>query len=123
MGDDTRSKLIAVGAEALAEALLELASRNDRAAGMVQRLLASPEEAVGFYWDRLENVASLPKRGGFIDWRHSGEYADDLFDLLLDLEAANPEPRTGVEGVAALFAAFEPIIEACDDSSAIARSQ
>lgn len=117
MGDNTRSKLIAVGAEALADALLELASRHDRAADMVQRLLASPQEAVGLYRDRLESVTSSSRRRGFIDWRHSGEYADDLCDLLLDLEASNPDPRTGIEGMAAFFAAFEPIIEACDDSS------
>lgn len=116
MGKDTRSRLIAVGAEALADALMELASRNDRAAEMVQRLLVSPGEAIGFYRDRLESVASLSEKGGFIGWRRSGEYADDLFDLLLDLEAAGPDPRTGVESVAAFFAAFEPIIEACDDS-------
>jgi len=112
-----RSNLIAVGAEALADALLELASRNDGAAYAVERLLTPPREAIGSFRSRLESVASLSERGGFIDWRHSGEYADDLFDLLSDLRAADPDPRTGVESVAVFFAAFEHIIEACDDSS------
>jgi len=117
MGDDTRSKLIAVGAEKLADALLELATRSERAADSVQRLLASPEEAIGIYRDRLESAVSLSKRGGFVSWQHSEEYAEDLFDLLLDLEAADPDPRTGVKSIASFFAAFEPIIQACDDSS------
>lgn len=117
MGKGRRAKLIAVGAEALADALLELASRHDDADDMLRRLLASPQEATKFFNDRLESVASLSRRGHFVDWRHAKEYAYDLYDLLLDLEAANPDPRTGVEDVAAFIAAFESIIEACDDSS------
>jgi hypothetical protein len=117
MGKDTRTKLIAVGAEALADALLQLASTSDRAAAEVDRLLMSPEEATGGFRDRLEEIVQYVNREGFISWRPSGNFADDIFELLLSLETANPDPRTGVELVAAFFAAFESVIEACDDSS------
>ncbi len=117
MGDDTRSKLVAVGAEGLADVLLELASRHDDAADMLQRLLASPEENQTQFGDNLEHLASLADRGRFIDWRHSSQYAMEVADVLQDLEAAEPDPRTGVESVAAFFKEFERIIEACDDSS------
>lgn len=117
MDDDTRSKLIDIGAESLADALLEMASRHDDAAEMVGRLLASPEGNLRRFQDNLEGLASLTDRRHFIDWRYTAEYAMDCCDLLQDLEAANPDPRTGVENVAAFFSAFGPIIEACDDSS------
>lgn len=117
MDDDTRARLIAAGAEALAEVLMELASRHDDAAGMLQRLLASPEENQTRFEENLRRLRSLADRGHFVDWRQSSEYAMDVADVLHDLEVSEPDPRIGVEGVAAFFSAFESIIEACDDSS------
>ncbi len=117
MDDDTRARLIAAGAEALAEVLMDLASRHDDAASMLQRLLASPEENQTRFEENLRRLASLDDRGRFIDWRYSSEYAMDVADVLHDLEVSEPDPRIGVEGVAAFFSAFESIIEACDDSS------
>lgn len=117
MDDDTRTRLIAVGAEALADTLLELASRNDRAAGKVQRLLASPEDNLAIFRHGLEDLAALAGRGRFVEWRQVSQYAMEVADVLLDLESAEPDPSTGVGCVADFFETFEPIIEACDDSS------
>lgn len=117
MGDDTRARLIAVGVEALADALMDLASRHDDAADMLQRLLASPKENLAGFRSGLEDLASQARRGRFVEWRQVSEYAMEVADVLLDLEAAEPDPSTGIECVADFFEAFEPIIEACDDSS------
>ncbi len=117
MDEKTRSELIAAGAEALAGALLQLASRHDDAAEMVARLLASPGENFDRFRARLEELGELRDRGEFYDWREVNGLAMEIRDALDELAAAEPTPREGVEAVAELFAAFKPIIESCDDSN------
>ena len=95
MGKDTRSLLIAVGAEALADALLKLASRHDDADDMVQRLLASPKDNQTQFGENLKRLASLADRGRFIDWRHSSQYAMEVADVLQLSAVSLPSAHSG----------------------------
>lgn len=98
----------------MADALLELARRDDAASDMVERLTALPEENVrGF---KL-GLAGLKRSRRFIDWRESREFARRLDGLLDDLEAGVKDPWTGVELIGKFFEADGSVFGRCDDSN------
>jgi len=114
MDEDRKRKLKSQGAERLADALLELARRDDAAGDMVERLTALPEENVrGF---KL-GLAGLKRSRRFIDWRESREFARRLDGLLDDLEAGVKDSWTGVELVGKFFEADGGVFGRCDDSN------
>jgi hypothetical protein len=116
MTSKLRSSLIAAGAEALADALLELASRHDDAAQMVQRMLASPEENMARFREGFTDLLTEEGSGRFFEWNESEIYANMLSDLLRDLEAAQPEPCAGLDEVAAFYRSFESTMNICHDA-------
>lgn len=107
-------KLIKLGSDVLATALLDLANYNEAADAVVERLLASPKENAKSFKKRL---SSLKRRRHFISWGESGAYARDLAGLLRALEASESDPKAGVESVAAFYEADAQIFDMCDDSS------
>jgi len=109
-----RERLTQVGPERLADALLELAARNDEVDDMVKRVTASPMENTRRFKAKL---AGLKRARRFIDWRGASGFARELEDMLADLEAGVDDPKTGVEMVAAFFEVDQHIFEQCDDSS------
>jgi hypothetical protein len=111
---DRRKKLIALGAEVLADGLLELAERVEVVDDLVERLIATPKENIQRYKEKL---AELKRRQYFISWKESAAFAHELEMLLADLESGVDDPRTGVELVAAFYEADNTIFEMCDDSS------
>jgi len=113
MNEDRKDRLIELGAEALAEALLELESRNDAAHDVVERMLATSQENVKRFKSKLVRL----KRGErFVSWRESADLAHRLESLLDDLRAGVEDPRTGVELLASFFESDKAIMEGCDDS-------
>jgi len=112
--DNLRERLIQLGSERLADALLELAVRSDGADDMVKRMTASPMENAKRFKAKL---AGLKRTRRFIDWRGASGFARELEDMLADLEAGVDDPETGVETVAAFFEADQHVFEQCDDSS------
>ncbi len=112
--DNPRERLIQVGSERLADALLELAARSDEADDMVKRVTASPTENTRRFKAKL---AGLKRARRFIDWRGASGFARELEDMLADLESGVDDPETGVGMVAAFFEADQHIFEQCDDSS------
>ena len=110
---DRRKKLTALGAEALADALLELAERVEVVDNLVERLIATPKENIQRYKEKL---AELKHRQYFISWRESAAFAHELEMLLSDLASGVDDPRTGVELVAAFYRADGDILDQCDDS-------
>ncbi|MGY4707853.1 DUF6880 family protein [Candidatus Bipolaricaulota sp. J31] len=117
MGDsEDKARLISLGAERLADALLKLARRSGEALEEVRHLLASPEENL----QRFRKKLAWLKRGRkFYDWRGSYELAAELEEILEDLRAAAPDPREGLELLAAFYACDRRTPERCDDSDGV----
>ncbi len=109
-----KQRLAAVPVEDLAEALLDLAVRSEVAHATVERLIATPDEAVSRFKSQL---AAIRRRRRFIDWRGASDFAYELSVLLDGLRDGVQEARTGVELAVSFFKADGAIMEQCDDSS------
>ncbi|PID55596.1 MAG: hypothetical protein CSA11_12045 [Chloroflexi bacterium] len=114
MTDSRRQKLIDLGAEALADALLNIAVHSGEADNLIERLIATPEENAQRFKKKL---SSLKRSTRFIDWRGASGFARGLEMLLQDLKSGVDDPLTGIELVAAFYEADSTIFEMCDDSS------
>ena len=106
-------RLMDVGEEALVQALLDLATRSDAAEAMIQRLIATPEEAVAQVKKKL---TSLKRSQRFIDWREVGDFANELDDLLDNLKSTISDPLTGLKLVVTFLETDSNVFERCDDS-------
>ncbi len=114
MNNKHKQKLIALGADALADALLNLAVHSDEADDLIERLIATPKENVQRFKKKLSGLKHSRR---FIDWRGASSFARELEMLLQDLKSGVDDPLTGVELVAAFYEADNTIFEMCDDSS------
>lgn len=114
MADDRKQKLINLGADALADALLNLAVHSDEADDLIEQLIATPKENVQRFKRKLSGLKHSRR---FIDWRGAASFARELEMLLQDLKSGVDDPITGVELVAAFYEADNTIFEMCDDSS------
>ncbi|MBU4318201.1 MAG: hypothetical protein KKF30_13135 [Proteobacteria bacterium] len=114
MTNDRKQKLIDLGADALADALLDLAVHSEAADDLIERLIATPKENVQRFKKKL---SSLKRSRRFIDWRGAAGFGRELEMLLQDLKSGVNDPFTGVELVAAFYEADNTIFEMCDDSS------
>lgn len=114
MTESRKQKLIDLGAEALAKALLNLAVHSDEADDLIEQLIATPKENVQRFKKKLSD---LKHSNGFIDWRDAAGFGRELEMLLQDLKSGVNDPFTGVELVAAFYEADDAIFEMCDDSS------
>ena len=114
MTNNRKQQLIELGAETLAEALLDLSVLSEKADDLIERLIATPQENVQRFKKKL---SGLKRSRRFIDWRGSSGFARELEMLLQDLKAGERDPLTGVELVAAFYEADSIIFEMCDDSS------
>ena len=113
MDPDRKKRLTEMGAEALADALLELAVHIDAADDLIERLIATPKENIQRYKAKL---AGLKRRQRFISWNESAAFAHELVMLLADLKSGVDDPRTGVELVTAFYRADGAVFDQCDDS-------
>jgi len=113
LNNDKKQKLIDLGAERLAQALLEIAVLNDAADDLVEHLIATPKENVQRFKKKL---AGLKRSKRFIDWQGASWFARDITMLLQDLKSGVSDQFTGVEMVAAFYETDENIFERCDDS-------
>ncbi len=114
MTDYRKQKLIDLGPEALADALLNLAVHSDEADDLIEQLIATPKENVQRFKKKL---SGLKHSSRFIDWRGASSFSCELEMLLQDLKSGVDDPLTGVELVAAFYEADNTIFEMCDDSS------
>ncbi len=114
MADSRKQKLIDLGADALADALLNLAVHSDEADDLIEQLIATPKENVQRFKKKL---SGLKRRKRFVSWRESASFSRELEMLLQDLKSGVDDPLTGVELVAAFYEADNTIFEMCDDSS------
>lgn len=114
MADPRKHKLIDLGADALADALLNLAVHSEEADDLIEQLIATPKENVQRFNKKLSDLKQSRR---FIDWRGASDFARELEMLLQDLKSGMDDPITGVELVAAFYEADNSIFEMCDDSS------
>lgn len=114
MKNDRKRKLMDLGVESLADALLELAVRFEGADDLVERLIAAPRENIQRFKDKL---SGLKWSQHFIDWRASSGFARELEALLREMSAGVSDPFTGVELVAAFYETDNGVLGQCDDSS------
>ncbi len=115
MKKPSRRKLAELGADRLAETLLDLADRDADVARTVARLTSAPAENVHRFRASLTRI----RAARFVPYHAASGYAADLRALLADLEAGVPDPRTGVELVAAFYRADADAFESCDDSDGL----
>ena len=114
MTKNKRQALIKLGANKLADTLIELSSYSNEVNETIERLTASPEECAKIFTRKLTSL----KRSKRIIWeRASFDFALELERLLKNLETGIKNPLTGVKLVAKFFEADEYIFNRCDDSS------
>ena len=111
---DRKQKLIDLGPDALADALLNLALHSDEADDLIDQLIATPKENVQRFKKKLSGLKNSRR---FIDWRGAASFSRELEMLLQDLKSGVDDPLTGIELVAAFYEADNIIFEMCDDSS------
>ncbi len=114
MAESRKQKLIDLGADALAEALLDLAVHSDEADDLIEQLLATPKENVQRFKKKL---FSLKHSRRFIDWRGAAGFARKLEMLLQDVKAGVDEPLSGIKLLSAFYESDNTFFEMCDDSS------
>lgn len=114
LGCDRKQKLIALGADALADILLNIAVHSDEADDLIEQLIATPKENFQRFKKKLSGLKHSRR---FIDWRGASSFARELEMLLQDLKSGVDDPITGVELVAAFYEADSTVFEMCDDSS------
>jgi len=113
--DDTRKqKLIDLGPEILADALLRLSSRVDFVEEMIERLIATPEENLKRF---KRKMSGLKRSRRFIDYRGVRNLSRELEMLLNDIQVCVSDPATGLELVASFYETDNSTLERCDDSN------
>lgn len=114
MNSDRRQKLIDLGAEVLADALLADTECSASANELIERLLATPEENIQRFKKKL---TKLKRSRRFVDWKDSSGFARELSMLLQDLKTGVTDPLIGAEFVAAFYETDKYVLGQCDDSS------
>lgn len=113
MVNDRKEKLRKLGAEVLAEALLELASRDGMAEALLKRLLAPAGSAKS----RIEGqLKSLYRGDRYYDWRSVDVLASKLHMILSDISSSIQDPELGVDLVLRFYEADAAVFGRCDDS-------
>lgn len=114
MREDKKQRLMALGADALADALLELAGRDEAADDLLERMIATPMENIKRFKAKLSRIKRSRR---FISWGESGAFARELETLLQDLKAGVADPCSGAAMVAAFYETDKGVFDNCDDSS------
>ena len=109
-----RDKLIALGAEVLADTLLNLAVRYEGVDDHIDRMVATPEENAARFKKR---ISGIKRRRRFVDWRGVRALASELEGILEDLKAGVIDPRSGVELLISFYETDKGTLGNCDDSS------
>lgn len=113
MNHDRRQKLLNLGADKLAGALMELAGSIDAVDDLVERITQTPQGNIERYTLKLADIRQSQR---FVSWRESSDYARELLAVLDDLQAGDPDPQTGAEMVAAFYECDAGVLGCCDDS-------
>ncbi len=108
-----KQKLMALGIEKLADALLERAAFDPATRALIERLIGTAEENVQWFKNIL---ADLEYSDEYVDWEEAADFTNELEVSLWNLQCMNIDPVTGVELAAAFYRTDEKLFERCDDS-------
>ena len=111
-----KEKLVSLGAEALADVLLELAQSSKLAKDLIKQKIMSPKQSVQHFKKKL---MALKKSKRFMEWSQTRPFAQELKMLLQSIEKGVSDPLEGLELVAMFYKADGVVFEMCDDSSGI----
>lgn len=114
MNENGKKRLVDLGADALADALLKLAEHDKLAEDTVKRMIATPAENIKRF---KAKVAGIKRSRRFVRWGESAGFARELEALLRSLQACVDDPNTGSELAAAFFETDKGTLGNCDDSS------
>lgn len=114
MNKSLKEKLIAVPPEKLVELIVELSADDDVSWSKVERLVSNPTDNSKRFLRRLEDIKT---RGGFIPWKYSSDFSDELEDLLADLDSGVASPEEGFKLIFDFYKADASFFEQADDSS------
>jgi len=109
-----KRRLIELRPECLAEALLDLANRNDMARDMVEGLIATPQENLTRFKAFL---LELRRPGYFYDWREVRDFSQKLCMMLQTLKEIVTDPKTGAALIAEFYKTDAAVLNHCDDST------
>lgn len=115
MSQSIKQKLVALGADALADLLIEVARDSESAQNKVQRAVSSKTQNVSLFQQKLKSIINDSRR--FIPWKYSASFADELRDLLQDIKEGASDPNQGLSLVVEFFKADEHFFNMVDDSS------
>lgn len=108
-----RKKLINLGADTLADAILDLADYVHEIHDLVERLIATPKENELRFKNRLSLIKDSNR---FINWRDAPRFAQELVLLLKDIKVGVNDPLSGIKLVVDFYEADAALFNMCDDS-------
>lgn len=114
MNESLKDKLIKVTPEKLVDLIFDLATESDVAWGKIERLVSKPTDNSKRFIRRLEGIKN---RGGFIPWKYSSQFGDELSDLLADLESGVSSPEEGFSLICEFYKSDSYFFNMADDSS------
>ncbi|MFA6618005.1 MAG: DUF6880 family protein [Candidatus Neomarinimicrobiota bacterium] len=114
MSDKRRQKLIDLGAEALADVLINLGNYSDKADDVIDKIISSKTERLKAV---KKKISSLKRSKRFIEWKYAADFADDLEIILEEVQACVSNPIEGVKIITSFFETDSSVFQRCDDSS------
>lgn len=113
MPDNRKQLLMDLGAETLADTLLELAGHNEQVNDKINSLTSDEKVNIKRYRQKL---AGLRNSTRYIGLEMTDFFADQLERMLTDLETWVTDPCTGLDLVAEFIETDAVVFEICDDS-------
>ncbi|MEA4866319.1 MAG: hypothetical protein VB088_13095 [Sphaerochaeta sp.] len=113
MPDNRKQLLMDLGAETLADTLLELAGHNEQVNDKINSLTSAEKVNIKRYRQKL---AGLRNSTRYIGLEMTDFFADQLERMLTDLETWVTDPCTGLDLVAEFIETDAVVFEMCDDS-------
>ncbi|MDF1556109.1 MAG: hypothetical protein P1P84_23765 [Deferrisomatales bacterium] len=117
----TRASLAALGAERLAELLLDEAARDERLWQRLELAVATRGPQGGLAGTLRRAIAAFAAGGHFMGYRGSFDRAEELEQLRRTIadQVLPQEPRAAAELLEAFLHLDEPVYGHCDDSSGV----
>ncbi len=111
---DEKNKLISLGPEVLADALIEAAHQSDFVHDKIEQLISTPQENIERFKKKL---SGLKRSTRFISWKEIHEFSHKLEMILQDLKSGIEDPIIGLKLVSDFYKTDNSVFERCDDSS------
>lgn len=114
MNHSLKERLFTISQEKLIDLIFELAGDSDVSWSKIQRLVSKPRDNSDRFIRRLDELKS---RKGFVPWKYSSDFAEEVSDVLADLDAGIDSPEEGFSLICEFYKTDAAIFENADDSS------